>query len=251
MTYRNPPLLEAVCDFGFGPKAQWDSRMIGLLSAQFSAYPKLQEVQQIEFGFGPGGVQLASEVPSTRSRLWAESDDRLVQVGPRHLSVNRLQPYGSWEAYRKQIVEALDTYMEVTHAERVELLGLTYVNQIDVPTTEVDADGALGLDLFFSFRPEYSSFEASAIETTASVSFLNEELPEAPVRYDIHLRSLPAVEPLFRFQLVLTARSARPMLAPRDEALEWLDRTHTQIETYFEAAIRPRLRDLFAPLPPR
>ena len=249
MTYRNPPLLEAVCDFGFGPRAKWDSRMIGLLSARFAQYPKLQEIQQIELGFDPQGVVLPSPSSSTRSRFWTATDDRLVQVGPRNLSVNRLRPYDSWEAYRTQIVQALGVYMEVTGADSVEQLGLTYVNQIEIPLDRAGDDRALTLDDYFAFRPEHSVFGMPSTESSISVVLGDPSGDEDAARYEVQLRTLPAAEPAFRFQLMLASRSSRPMLRSHDGALAWLDRTHAQIETYFEASIQEALRQLFDPEP--
>ena len=248
-TYLNPPLLEAICDIEFGPGAAWDVRTAGVLSERLTDYPELQHAQEFSVRFGPEGVTSDTAESASRVRLWSTGRDRLVQVGPRTLSVNRLRPYGSWADYRAQIEQAISVYSEVTSARSVESILLTYVNQMTVAADPGKRD--VDITELFSFRPEYTSLGAPAIGAAISVALADPgHGVDLPAQYELQLRTIPSPSDTVEFQLVVAARSALPMRMLPQECLIWLDRTHAQIETYFEAAILPPLRALFDSVSP-
>ncbi len=144
--YRNPPIIEAVCEFHFAPGLDWDPTLPGKLHAELSNdYPGTPRHQQsvelgvqfregsphnFRFGEGPRKVQLITK-----------DEKRIVGVGPNVLSVHMLRPYQDphdsdeigWDKFRPRISRALDAYWGVAQPQGVTRIGIKYINKLVVP----------------------------------------------------------------------------------------------------------------------
>ncbi|MXY08396.1 MAG: TIGR04255 family protein [Rhodothermaceae bacterium] len=144
--YKNPPIVEAVCEFHFAPVQDWDPTLPGKLHAElsddYSGTPRHQKSVQLgvqiregsphnfQFGEGPRKVQLITE-----------DEKRIVGVGPNTLSVHMLRPYQDphdsdnvgWDEFRPRICRALDAYWKVIQPQGVTRIGIKYINMLNVP----------------------------------------------------------------------------------------------------------------------
>lgn len=96
--YRNPPIIEAICEFYFAPGLNWDPTLPGKLHTKlkddYPGRPRHQESVDLgvqlregsspnfQFREGPKKVQLITE-----------NEKRIVGIGRDVLSVHMLRPY--------------------------------------------------------------------------------------------------------------------------------------------------------------
>lgn len=144
--YRNPPIIEAVCEFRFAPGLEWDPTLPGKLHAElsddYSGTPRHQKSVELgvqfregsphnfQFGEGPRKVQLITK-----------DEKRIVGVGLNTLSVHMLRPYQEshdsdkvgWDEFRPRIRRALDAYWKVIQPQGVTRIGIKYINKLAVP----------------------------------------------------------------------------------------------------------------------
>lgn len=147
VTYRKPPIEEAVCDIQFAPSTEWDPTMPGRiyekLKSTYNEKPRQQRVveAQIQGAIAEGSpsVSFHQRFGKSRVQLLAEKGTRIVGVGPDQLSVHMLRPYTGWEKFCPRIWEALEAYRQVAEPEAVTRIGLRYINRIsfEEPTPDL------------------------------------------------------------------------------------------------------------------
>jgi len=218
--YKNPPLLEAVCEFKFQPNSSWNSAIPDLI------YEKVQaEFPQRESMNGLSGEEPA---PSAKTKFFRADGSALLQVSSKLLAVNQLQPYPTWAQFKKTILEAYSLYREIAHPASMTRLGLRYINQIEIPETNIE------ISRYLRGCPEgYHKL------------FLSTNFPFAAERENLAmiLAHVPHSEGDFlRFYLDLDY-GAFPMAA--EEIGPVLERAHDRIEQIFEASITDETRRLF------
>ena len=99
--YNNPPIKEALCEFRFKPKRDWDLTLpgkfqsaLGQLGQEYTGKPHEQKVIA-------SGVEASDDQPLSlrygerlsRIHLVAQNGTRMIGVGPDVLSVHLLDPY--------------------------------------------------------------------------------------------------------------------------------------------------------------
>ncbi len=200
-TYRNPPAIEAVCEFRFRQAEPWDTtipfRLYDLLRESYSETPK-QELTFAPPTSGPeqpGDIVQGEVVP--RVELRSSDGSRLLRVAPGTLSVSVMAPYPGWEDFRAQVIAALDAYRTTGGSQSVLRMGVRYINRIRLPQPSVE------LSDYFTVPPP-------------SPSGLPENLGAFLSRQEFFYDDLPIV-------LILTVASAPPSEAPQPHAEVILD----------------------------
>ena len=130
--YKNPPIVEAVCEFRFESRQAWDWTIPGLIYADIKGqYPSKKQVKSLEFTVTRQREAVSQAVTGSVERMQFISQDgtALVQVGPDVLSVNQLRPYSSWQKFRKEILSVLDTYQELAKPKGLKRVGLSVRRQ--------------------------------------------------------------------------------------------------------------------------
>lgn len=137
LKYKNPPILEAVCEIHFEiemPLSPEEVVRMGPVWKQ--AYPNQQIVEEKNIEF-----QLNLESANVQSRdigkkLLARSEDgtRIAQHSAQYLAVNQLKPYQGWsESFRADILERLAESVELFKFERIRAVNLRYIDRLDFP----------------------------------------------------------------------------------------------------------------------
>lgn len=152
--YKNPPIEEALVEFRFVPRQEWDLTIPGKLAQhssikdQYPGKPRTQKMLQAELqamAGQPAGFAVHEGVG--RVQLIDNDARRLVSLGPDVLSVNSLRPYEGWGDFRPRIEAALLAYAEIAGATEVKRIGVRYINKVTLPVTDFD------LDTFFRCGP--------------------------------------------------------------------------------------------------
>ena len=154
--YKNPPIIEALCEFRFEGATSWDdssaARVKELLGSGYEGGLREQRVARIEV------KSLDGERPNLNfsdglERIQIASDDRMriVAVGPELLSVHMLRPYHSsevedssgWIEFRQRISKALESYWVVVEPAGVVHIGMRYINKLVVSRSQVNVEDYL------------------------------------------------------------------------------------------------------------
>lgn len=214
--YKNPPILEAVCEFKFQPKLNWPPAIPDLIYEKVKAqFPQREQ----------------EPTHDARTKFRRVDDSALLQVSPKLLAINQLRLYPAWTPFKQMILEAYSLYREIAHPASITRLGLRYINQIEIPGTKVEIGN------FLRGCPEgYHKL------------FLSTEFPfEAEGENLVMiLAHAPHNEGDFsRFYLDLDYGAFPDTAMEAETIARILDRAHNRIEQIFEACITDDTRRLF------
>jgi len=238
--YKNPPIIEVVCEFRFSPETEWDITVPGLLYEKIrDGFPHKEQriVQSVEISHTRGEVEHKIHTEE-RMVFFDTSKKILTQIGPRVLSVNHLKPYSSWENFKPKIERSFKALLKIIHVKELQRIGLRYINKIEIPEKTVN------LETYFDFRP-----------------FLGSNLPQDIVNFmvgcmlsfnngrdlcKVELRSaVPDNPESSAFILDLDYFLSQPKTIIADDALNWIENAHGEIEKVFEGCIKDSLRKIF------
>lgn len=238
--YINDPIVEAVSEFRLPKDCSWDLTVPGLIYEKIGDifYNKEQRItQNVEITQSDKVIQ--QQVTSQELAQFLNDNKKIfVQVGTRLITINCLAPYPSWEKYMPHIINVFKALNETVKIDKLERIGLRYINKININMKSVD------LDHFFEFRP-----------------FLGEKLPqnlanfrlETVFRYCDQRDSCRVVmantvaEDLesTSFILDLDYFLSKPRTVNSDDAIDWVENAHGKVETIFEGCLTQPLRDIF------
>lgn len=247
--YKNPPVEEAICEFRFKPREDWDLTIPGKLQMElgdsYSGKPREQKTAQVGLDFqGEGRPNLRYDEGIARFQLVTKNGKRMVGIGPGTLNVHMLRPYqtssdhesGGWNEFKVRISEALDAYWNILKPEGVLWVSLRYINKIIISQTGIRIEDYL-----------------------RNVSF---EVPELPENYSSYMSR---IEYFYsdRVRLILSqgtisgsSESAGLLLdldviresrepIQREAAIGKMDDLHVRVSEAFEAVITDKAREIF------
>jgi len=240
--YKNPPIVEALCEFQFVPSQPWDITIYGML------YEKIKDefpVKQQQVGFGvavqprEGGV-LEPKIEFGPPQMQFFSNDKisLVQVGPDLLTVNHLRPYPTWGKFKPLILKIFGEYIDIANPKGFRRIGLRYINKIDFDQHEIE------LMDYFNYYPSIPNNLPQTYKTfqvTVEIPY-NNERDTLRLTFATIIPEKPKVLPLL---LDLDYIMIIPEGIALNELPDWLEDAHTAIENAFEACIKDNCRKLF------
>lgn len=239
--YKNPPIVEALCEFQFVPGQPWDFTIHGLFYEKISSeFPDKQ--QQMGIGIRvkqeAGAIQHEVLQPPNRMQFFRKDKSALIQVGPDLLVVNHLKPYPAWEVFKPLILDNLNKYIAVAQPKGFKRIGLRYINKIDIPEKSIETTD------YFNFYP-HIPVELPQIHEAFNIRV---EIPHQENRDRILLTfvsTIPEKPEVLSFLLDLDYVMILPEKVAVEQAGEWLEQAHEIIESTFEACITDKCRNLF------
>ena len=250
--YNTPPIKEALCEFHFKPKHDWDLTLPGKLQSalnqlgqEYTGKPHEQRV--IAFG-----VEASDDQPLSlrygerlsRIHLIAQNGTRMIGVGPDVLSVHLLHPYynssnslpSGWNELESRILTALTAYWKVAEPIGIRRIGLKYINKIIIPGEEVrvedylrcavpDVDGLPNRQRHFISRVEY-------VYDDSTLLILSQGLADAPPDHIGFLLDLDVIR-----------ETSDPI--QEQDVLDIVRNFHARVRKAFETVITDKARDLF------
>ena len=236
--YRNPPLIEALCEFSFQETGIPSNIVLGELYEQIEEdFPTVETHRGID-------VQAEEDTPAPsvamkeRTRFVSKDRTRLIQVGPGLLVANQLKPYRDYQSFRQFIRATMDIYCEVAKPSGLGRIGLRYINRIGMMPgqclEEVFHIGFRIPALFQTFPDPYllrTEFTYCGERDRLVVIFAT-----APPQED----SPNAVMLDFEYILFKPEEIS-------DELLGWMDEAHERIEDAFHACLTESAIETFEP----
>lgn len=236
--YRKPPLIEALCEFGFQETGIPSNIILGKLYEQIEEdFPTIETHRGIDVE-SEGDTPSPSIVMEERTRFVSKDGARLIQVGPGLLIANQLKPYRDYHSFRTFIQETMDVYFRVAKPEGLRHIGLRYINRIEMmpgqPLEEVFHIGFKMPEIFQTFpdpyllRTEFTYREGRDRLVVIFATASSQEDSPTAVTLD--------------FDYILVKPDEI-----NDKLLEWMDEAHEKIEDVFHACLTESILDSFEP----
>lgn len=240
--YKNPPIIEALCEFQFEPTTSWDIAIPGLIYEEVKdAFPKRFQLQlqssQINLNIGKDEAEIIGQIVPL-IRFQRTDDLALIQVGPNLLTINHLKPYPSWQGFLPLIETGFKAYQKVVNPNGIQRISLRYINRIEIPALHVT------LEKYFEFRPFLGTKKLQNINAfTVGIQIPYEDGKDT---LNLQLSSIPSNNSNTSAMLL-----DLNYLLPKQEDIVWdnvtkcVEIAHNRIEEIFEASITEELRQIF------
>ncbi|HWL54588.1 MAG TPA: TIGR04255 family protein [Chthoniobacteraceae bacterium] len=237
--YRNPPILEAVCEIHFDLPAPLTRDQIAVMEAVWQpSLPdvRINEEKGLEVTIGLNGVQTKEQPGGHRLVARAADSSRIAQLGGHFLAVNQLKPYSGWaEGFRAHIKERLEEVQAHLPVQRVKQINLRYIDRLDFPETP------LTWSEWFDFTLPVPSIIPS-VGGTLQFHF-EQNLPEG-LGLVLHLVSIPSADE-DNTSVILDCTIAWRGSASLDECPTLLERVHEPHPQIFNDFLTSRSKELF------
>jgi len=238
--YANPPIIEAVCEFRLTHDSAWDLTTPGLVYEEVREdFPNKEQrlIQEVEMTPGPRGLD---QKIRTSERILFLTNERktFIQVGPHLLAVNCLKHYPTWGEFKPRIEKAFRALTHTVDIKGLQRIGLRYINMIEIPGQSIN------LDIYFEFRP----FLGQKLPQNMLNFIIGCELPFFDKRDSCRVELTRAVSDkpeISAFVLDLDYFLVQPQTVSADQALEWVETAHQNLEEIFEGCITESLREIF------
>ncbi|MDD5023993.1 MAG: TIGR04255 family protein [Methanoregula sp.] len=239
--YRNPPIVEAICEFRFSQDTKWDPTIPGLLYEKLKAeFPHKESRinQEIEFRADEKGLKPWVKNPDQLAVFLSNDRLTLIQVGQNRLSIHHLKPYSGWENFRPKIKHAFEMLNSITEIRGIDRMALVYIDKIEIPGPNID------MKEYFHFMPQLGDgFSQQFNDFIVGCDF-----PYHSKRDICKLQLTSAIpENKSNTAYVLTTEYflAKKKAISRDNALEWMEDAHSVVHGIFKSCITEKLEDLF------
>ncbi len=248
MKYSNPPIVEAICDFGLADRGKWNSTVPGKFHDRvkdfYNGSVEEQHQLQAQVKVSPAGeLQIGSPPSGTRTLMYRADRSMLAAVRPNGFGVHCLRPYCGWDKFRTRIDSDSEMYFDIIGSPALERIGLRYINSIILPKLPDLTD-------YFTIAPQRSSLQNQPVHqflfrTTSRVDIedkrtclVNTTLGD-PLSYGTNFGG-PAV--VLDIDIVLNA-GTQPI--PPAQRMTIVDAMKTLQRNAFEGAIKQPCRELF------
>jgi uncharacterized protein (TIGR04255 family) len=243
--YKNPPIIESLCEIKFTEDTNWDITVPGLiLEAVKGEYPIKEQRITREISIpklisSSGKIQ--PQIKGADFALFFKEDKKSeIQIGPRTLLINRFKPYHSWSDFQSQIIYAFQKLSGKVELNGIQRIGLRYINKIEIPMK----DNKVELEEYFQFRP----YCGEGLPQTHHGFITGCIFPFFDGRdlCKVELRSaLSDIEGSMAFLLDLDYFLAMPRSIHVTQSIEWVEKAHETVEDLFEGCILDPLREIF------
>lgn len=240
--YKNPPVIEALCEFQFAPGQPWDWTVPGLVYAKIKkTFPDKQEQKAVDVMMEPNQPPRLRE--STRLQFFRHNKQALVQIGPDLLVINHLRPYPTWDVFREMIYQQFDIYRQVAKPDAIKRITLRYINRLDLPSNLNTDDFDLseyclatpGIPRELLHSADYTFAQRVDIRRRDSNGSLTIQSGSAPVEKPGY----------FGFGLDFEYATLLKDTMPLDAATNWIEQAHEEIEKAFDLCYTERAKALF------
>jgi len=239
--YKNPPIVEALCEFQFIPSQLWDITIPGLIYKKIKkSFPKKQQQIGIGVQFNPTekGIEHKVEPVPPLIQFYKNDKTALIQIAPDLLVVNQLEPYPVWEKFKLTILENFQVYKQVANPKGFKRIDLRYINVFEFDKLRVE------LTDYFRYYPSIPK-ELPQIHNSflTKVEFPFEDSNEMLI---LTLGSkIPSKPNIVSLVLDIDYVMIKPEYIFLDAIDSWLDKAHERVENAFESSITDKTRNRF------
>jgi len=239
--YKNPPLIEAICEFQFDSDIPWDLTLIGLIYDKLKEdFPKKLQLQlNLAIAASTEASQQTGNLPMLPLMRFLDKDEkRLVQIGQNLLTINHLKPYDSWKDFLPVIANVFKIYLETIEPKGLQHIAIRYINRIEIPKANAN------LENLFHFRPLIPQNLPQNIETFLIGASLPCEDAYDTLRIQLGTAN-PEVPDIIVLILEIVYTFAKANEIALESTLQRIDAAHKYVEDAFEFCLTDELKQTF------
>jgi len=238
--YRNPPIVEAVCEFRFSSDTPWEQDLPDRFYDAVKDHFPIRESkkgQSLEIKANNTGIE-GHRVETIDIQVFLAQDRRmLIQLGPRGLSINCLRPYPSWEGFRPLICQAYETISSLTSVSGLDRIGLLYVDKIEIPGEKIR------LEDYFTFYPHLGEgLPQDLMNFMVGCDFAYRDRDVCRLKLT---RAMPEKPSNSAYLLTTDYFLARKDTVKPREACAWVEEAHAAVKSLFKGCITKKLEEIF------
>lgn len=239
--YKNPPIVEALCEFRFFSTQPWDFTIPGLIYERVKGeFPEKQQrggIIGFEWPFWERKIDQVIPPFLPWIQFWKKDKTALIQIAPDILVINQLKPYPSWGKFKSLILNNFGVYKEIANPRGLKKITLRYINKMDFDKKDFE------LKKYFQYFPSipdtlpriqdsfFVSSEFSYEEGEKLILTLGNTISPEPnvVSVTLDISYLIVVSGHLSF----------------DDIPNWLEKAHERIRVAFETSITDETRIKF------
>nr|WP_276603573.1 TIGR04255 family protein [Nannocystis pusilla] len=203
-TYSNPPIVEAVVEFGFETRVSSEvaARLRERFSSEYSGVAQTQRRVALQPNISGSEITATATTLQEVHLLPSKDGKRVVGLAEHSLSVHVLAPYPGWTAFLSDVRAAFSTFGEIAGPVKLLSVGVRYIDRIVVPATTSLTELFTILpprpnampDLLSAFHVVLQSQDTAKVRSVLALTSAESEDPnESVVLYDLNLlRSEPS-----------------------------------------------------------
>lgn len=239
--YRNPPIVEAVCEFRFSSDTPWEQDLPDRFhDAVKDNFPirESKKGQSLEIKANSAGIEGPRVETVEISAFLAENRRTLIHIGPRALSVHCLRPYPSWDVFGPMICRAYETIASLTEGIRgFDRIGLLYIDKIEIPGEKIKIED------YFAFYPHLGKGLPQDVENfMIGCDFAYKDRDICRLKLT---RAMPEKQNTQAYLLTTDYFLARKDTVRPDNACAWVEEAHTAVKALFKGCITEKLEEIF------
>lgn len=244
-TYKNPPLLEAVCEFRF------DTENINSVDQITNFYETIKALFPVQKKGKMSQLEVKIDMEKTpeenRKNIsqdfyefeqYYSSDEKYsVQLDGGRVSIHRIRPYTSWSEFFPIIQTVRDAYIKSFNPKSVGRIGIRYINEMVLPSLDFSfAD-------YFHLEASIPSLEVNSRQSIFLGSVYEQNGGNDAIKVQFADKQQGDIE-VKAFVLDLDYFLAKPIIQ-LDALDEWLIQAHTNIESVFEGIVTDKTKVIF------
>lgn len=245
-TYKNPPLLEAVCEFRFVTEGNYSAEQITsfyeMIKGSFPIQKK-GKINQIEFKIDAEKTPEENKGSISQDfyefeQYFSEDEKYSIQLDGGRISIHRIKPYQAWSQFLPLIQTVYGAYVDIFKPKELARVGVRYINEIVLP-----ADGFSFSD-YFTLAVSLSSLSDNSRQSIFLGSVFEQEESRDAIKVQFGDKQLPDGTETKAFVLDLDYFLVTPTVA-LDAVDEWLTTAHTNLENVFEGIVTEKTKQFF------
>lgn len=238
--YKNPPIIEVVCEFRFSQDTIWGDDLVEeFFSVMSESFPNRENRVQnnLEFQASPKETKMQMEQKRLHA-FWNQNKTMLVQLGNRYVSIHALRPYPSWKRFYPVIEEVYNTIEKLIEISHFERIGFVYIDKIEIPEQNVK------LQEYFQYYP----FLGPNLPEQIGLFSMTCEIPFENNRDNCRMvlgSAVPEKGEHLAFLLTTDYFLIEPSQLQPNEVLTWITCAHDHISNLFQGIITEKLELIF------
>src|SRR3989344_6831786 len=241
-TYKNPPLLEAVCEFRFELSGKASTKQVSAFYEKIKgSFPvsKKGKVGSIELKVEPDKSSGKNQMTHKENfyefdQYFSQDEKYSVQLDSGRVSINRVKPYTSWTDFFPMIKLVYSSYIQSFSPTKVLRIGLRYVNEIILSSENFVIQDYFNINASFPFFPKEkqksiflgSVFEQEGERDAIKIQFTEKQMKKTSEKAFV-----------LDFDYFL---ATPPILSNRVE--KWVEEAHNKIEGAFNGIISDKIK---------
>lgn len=244
-TYKNPPLLEAVCEFRFELTSKPSEKQVATFYEKIkSSFPiaKKGKVHSMEFKVGPDEVSGKDKATHKEGfyefdQYFSEDEKYSIQLDGGRISIHRIKPYSSWTEFSPLIKLAYNSYIQSFSPVKVLRTGMRYINEM------VFSSDVFVFSDYFNIKLSVSSLLEKKQKSIFIASVFEQEEGRDAIKVQfIEKQAIKTVERVFILDFDYFLVSS---FISSDEVEKWIEEAHTNLEKVFEDVVSNKTKALF------